>query len=172
MGKFRYIEKIGGDTGHDLPHLGVVKIVEGKLLQMGKQVGTHLGFDLGAHNMPHGGPKKIGGGVHDPQKQIERADLQDHGKGQGCEIVDARVCHIPHQKRQHQLAYRGKRGTEQVKDQNGKIFFEIWQETAHLPFFPGFFLLFHREIHSSFSFPYTVKLCHRSIEESTFSFSF
>ena len=68
MGKLRHIEQIGGDTGHDLPDLRIVKIVERQLLQMIEHGGTHIGFDFRAHNMADRGHKEIRGSVYHTQE--------------------------------------------------------------------------------------------------------
>ena len=131
VGKLRHIKQVRGDAGHNLPHLGVVKIVERKLLQMIEHSTSHVRFDFGAHNVSHGRHKEIGCRVHQTQKQIEPADFEHQPHGQGGQIVDARVGHIPYQHGQHQLADGGQRRTEQIKKEYAFILFKVGNKPAN-----------------------------------------
>ena len=133
VGKLCDVEKVGGDAGHDLAHLGVVKIIEGKLLQMGEHVRAHIGLDLRAHDVPDRRHKEIGARVHQPQEQVQPADPQHSGHGQCRQVVDAHICYVPYQHGQHQLAHGSERRTEQVEHQHPFILAKIGYEAAQKP---------------------------------------
>ena len=51
VGKLGYLEKVAGESAHDRARAIAVKVVEGKLLHMGKQILTHLRLYQNAHLM-------------------------------------------------------------------------------------------------------------------------
>ena len=75
MGKFRDIEKVTGNPCHNLPYFGIVKVAVGKLLQMLKRILAHVRLYLRPHYMAGVSHVKGGQPVHDPQKEIDPADL-------------------------------------------------------------------------------------------------
>ena len=77
MGKLCHLKQIGGDAGHNLPNLRFAVIIEGQLLQMMEQIGTHVVFQLGAHDMPHGLHKIVCRSVNNPQEHIQPAQLEN-----------------------------------------------------------------------------------------------
>ena len=67
------VKQVVGDAAHDLAHLGVGVVGVAQLLQMGKGVPAHIGLDVGAHDVADARHIIVGGGVDEPQHQIQSA---------------------------------------------------------------------------------------------------
>ncbi len=52
VGEFGDVEEVAGHACHQLPNLGLVEVGERLFLQAVEQIGTHVGFNLHAHNVP------------------------------------------------------------------------------------------------------------------------
>ena len=87
MGELGHVKKVGGDTRHQGSDLGVVVVREGELLQMRKEISSHVGLDLCAHDMTNGCHIIIGGGVDDPQDDVNDRAFQYQTACQVCYVI-------------------------------------------------------------------------------------
>ena len=77
MGKFRHVEQVVRDPPHNLPHLRIVIIGVGKLLQMKISIPAHIRLDLRSHDMPHIGHIIAGNRIDDAQSQIKQSQARN-----------------------------------------------------------------------------------------------
>ena len=89
---------------------------------------AHVGFDVGAHDVPNGLHEVVGRGVHDAQRHVKRPEAQYRIDGQRCQVVRAHAGDVTHDHRQHKVAYGGQGRAEQVQQQHGKVGLEIGQK--------------------------------------------
>jgi len=100
-------------------------------LQVGKEVGAHIGFDFRAHYVSHRRHIIVGTGVDYPQHQIKNAAPYHKGVGKAFKIGGGNVGYPSYYEGKHQLAKGGKSRTKQVKGENVAVFFEIGQKTLY-----------------------------------------
>ena len=141
VGKLRHIKQVVGDPPHDLPHLCIVVIGIGQLLQMGIGIPSHIRLDGGAHDVPHIRHIIIGHAVDDPQHQIEQGHLPYHVHTQHRQILHTGIGDKPDDHGKHHLAERGKKGTEQIRRKHPGVVFIIGIKPLHQFFGRIFFLI-------------------------------
>ena len=128
MGKFRDVEKVAGNPGHNLPYLGVVKIIVGQLLQMGERVLSHIGLDGRSHHMPGIGHIVTRHPVDDAQQKINPSDGENHTQGQRLQIVHPHIGEIAQHQRQYHLTDRRQCRAQQIRQHNSRILPIIWKK--------------------------------------------
>ena len=79
--------QVVGNTGHDMPRLGFVKVTERKFLQMGKKVRSHIRFHPDAQHMTETHPDVVG-------NDAERRQAEDPAQtdGEHSDIFFRQIC--------------------------------------------------------------------------------
>ena len=121
------VEKVVGDTAHQLANLGVVVERERELLQMVEDLLAHVVLDLRAHDVAIVADEKSAVAVNDQEHQKSRRDirrvLQDHLP----RLVDQGRRHIAHNQRNDQRHRRRQRRKEHIRQKNPHVGLVITQ---------------------------------------------
>ena len=131
--KLGHVKEIVGDAGHQRAHLGVVVIGEGELLQMRKEIVTHIVLDLRSHDVADRGHVVVGGGVDHAEHHVKEAAPQDQIHGQGGEIFGGRLGDAADDHGQHQLADRRQSRAEKIRQHDPFVFFVVGQKALDQP---------------------------------------
>ena len=130
MGKLRHIKQIVGDAPHDLPHLSVVIIGVGQLLQMPVGVPAHIRLYIHPHHMTGIGHIIVSRRVNQPQCQVQKPQSSHGAHRQHRQVLHGLVGDMPDNQRQHDLADGGQGRAEQVQTEHFHMGFIV----GHKPF--------------------------------------
>ena len=122
VGKLRHVKQIAGDPGHDLPYLGVVKIIVRQLLQVFKSVLPHIRLNSRPHHMACIRHVKAGHAVNDPQDKVQTSDSDHHTHRERRQVIHAHIGDIPQDQRKDQLTDGRKTRAEQIHHHDPYIF--------------------------------------------------
>ena len=80
IGLIGVIEKVVGDTTHNLSYLGIVEICIRKLVKMGIGIAAHIGFHSSTHNMTYIGHMGLAENVKVRERMLEMGLADENTK--------------------------------------------------------------------------------------------
>ena len=96
---------------------------------MGKEIATHVRFNLSAHNMTCGRHVIVCSGVNQSQNEIDNSAGDNEFWRKGSNVRFGSSCNFSRDKWENDLNHRCKRRTKQIKEENSFVFFVIGQKS-------------------------------------------
>ena len=131
VGKFRNVEKVTCDSRHNTADLGIIIKGEGKFLQMGEHIPSHIGFYFGAHNVTYRCHIVVGKGIDDTKDNIKYTCLDDKGHRESGNIIGGSARYFPDYHRKDQFANRCKHSAQKVENEGPSMIFIVGQKSLY-----------------------------------------
>ena len=125
------VKKVARDSRHERSDLCVVVVGEGKLLQMSKEIASHIGLYLSAHYVSHRRHIIVCRRVDKAKHKIDSAANKDSPCRQRHHLCGCRIGYMADDKRQHKLTKSCQRRAEKVCNHYPFVFFIIGQKAFY-----------------------------------------
>ena len=96
---------------------------------MGKEIATHVRFNLGAHNVARGCHVVVCRGVYQSQNKVDSAAGNNEFWRKGSNVRFGSACNFSRDKWENDLNHGSECRAKQIKEENSFVFFVIGQKS-------------------------------------------